>query len=325
MAGQPVDLGHSDAQQLLQQISLQGVAGLIQAQVNKGLVSGLTKAQAESLQLLAHQQLAIEMVLNDEASRFVALLEEHGFEFLLLKGTAVAHLHYAHPWQRPRSDVDVWIRETEATAVAETLSKAGYQVVNLEHNAVSSRQFQAKRRSFQGRDIWFDIHLRISNRGLFQHALDFDDCLSCAQVLPAQNGPGLSNHHLLIHAALHRVAHERNRYQDRLIWLWDIHLLYRQMDAEERTLLVNAALAAQQGVIVAAALEACRNWFGTELAPNDLDRLTSQANEEPSAKLIQSGRLAWVWSDVVAQDNWRDRFQLCSEIVKNRIGALRSR
>jgi hypothetical protein len=83
-----------------------------------------------------------------------------------------------------------------------------------------------------------------------------------------------------VHACLHRVANLPFGQGDRLIWLYDIHLLAGRMDADGWRDL--AALAGGRGIAgpVHAGLQACQDAFLTPMPARVLEALATAAGGE---------------------------------------------
>ncbi len=318
IAGREADLSTLGDMDLPRIAAWHGIGPLLDRRAHEGSLTGLTKWVREALHHQARHTAVTELAMQASTRRLMTHFDENAIDSLLLKGAAVAEHVYPDAFLRPRCDTDVWVRETEAGDVAETLSAFGYRVVNLSTNTASSRQFQATPDAFQGEHLWFDIHYRLSNRSLFRDTLGFQECLDHA--LPLQRvgamSPALPG--LLLHAALHRVAHGRNSASQRMIWLYDIHLLYEAMAAGDRLAFTDLALDRAQGTLCATALEASRAAFGTAVSDKRLQTLSSGRATEPSARLLDAGRWAWAWSDLRGQESVRKKVAFGWELLRGR-------
>ena len=156
VAGADTDLSGLADVQLLELARQHGVGPLLERSVRRGTATGLSETAAGALHEDSRGHAALDLVLNEATRRFCALLAEAGVEALLLKGTPVAHLFYPQAWLRTRCDTDVLIRPEQVSALAALLRQHGYQVVNLDLSGGSSKQFQACRERFQGRQMWFE-------------------------------------------------------------------------------------------------------------------------------------------------------------------------
>ena len=191
------------------------------------------------------------------------LLAGHRVPALLLKGTPVAHLYYDEPYQRVRCDTDLYINEEDVATTAGVLADHGYQVSGLGRRKYSSKQFGAVETSFQNVSNHFDVHWKLSNRVLFQAALPFEECHAERQPVPAlgENAWTLSTTDLLLHACIHRIGHGRNTDRNRLLWLYDINLLWNGLDTAGQAQVIEKALDKKIGAMCADALEVCWELF----------------------------------------------------------------
>ena len=137
----------------------------------------------------------------------------------------------------------------------------------------------APRRQVRAR-LELDLHWDLSNAALFAHRLEWDELQADAMALPAlaAGARGLGPVHALLHACMHRAANALVGQQDRLRWLYDIHLL-----ATGRAGLAD---------VVCAGLRASQAAFATALPAQVMARLDGQARREP----VRSGRLgSWTY------------------------------
>lgn len=320
VTGAPTDLGAYDADALVATARHHGVELLLYAGARAGQVQGLDQAVIGTLRTLTHAAVASDLMLNEATRNTLALLAEHGIPSLLLKGTPMAHLHYPSSYLRPRCDTDLLIRESQARQAAEILGKAGYVISGLGQRPQASRQFLAAWPMVSGHHIHFDMHWKLSNRVLFRDSLLFDNCQQSAQPVPAlgEAAHALSNVDLLLHACIHRIGHGRNTERNRLIWLYDIHLLYRVMDEARRGEFRQAACDKKIGVLCADALRTAEELFGSELPGAYLQELEQNRSLEPSAGLIHGSKLAWAWADLRALPSLKAKAAFARELLLNR-------
>lgn len=77
----------------------------------------------------------------------------------------------------------------------------------------------------------------------------------------------------MIHACIHRIAHGRNTERNRLIWLYDIHLMAQAMSDTELDLFLERARQKAIAMLCADALETCQEIFNANLPDDLLGRL----------------------------------------------------
>ena len=76
-----------------------------------------------------------------------------------------------------------------------------------------------------------DVHWRLNNAALLSERFTFAELAAAAVPIPAlgPHAQGLGSVHALLLACMHRVAHLPEGNADRLIWLYDIHLLAQHL------------------------------------------------------------------------------------------------
>jgi hypothetical protein len=295
-------------------------------------VKGVSDTVGNQLAAVARSQAALDLLLNDSTRRFMDLVHENGIPALLLKGTPVAHLFYPETWLRPRCDTDVFISETDKKRAMELLRAHGYRVSGQLDRRYSSKQFVASINTFQQTYTSFDVHWKLSNRVLFQSTLPFEECLEQRQPVPAlgEHAWTLSTMDLLLHACIHRIAHGRGTERNRLLWLYDIHLLWAALRNTGQDSFVEKALERQVGTLCAEALQVTEELFGkpgerepcapgaVSAAKDLLKDLRSNRRLETTASLVDAGKLRWVLADWWAVAGARAKAEYAREVLFDR-------
>src|SRR5258706_326838 len=196
-----------------------------------GAAPHLPPALVEGLRAGAHRQAALELVQRAELQRIVAAADSRGLDVLLMKGASLAYDVYPDPAWRVRSDVDMFIRESDRGGVCACLEDLGYVCEPEVSGRLVSDQGHAER--IEGHRVRHlcDVHWKIANPQRFADAIPFDELAAAAVPLPLL-GPGargLGRTHALWLASVHRAAHHYD--QDTLVWLYDVHLLMDALDA----------------------------------------------------------------------------------------------
>jgi hypothetical protein len=163
----------------------------------------------------------------------------------------------------------------------------------------------------------FDFHWKISTQSVFADLLTYDELRAGAVPVPAL-GPharAAGPLHALCLACIHPVMHHRNI--ERLLWIYDIHLLAGRLSDAELDRFADFARAKKIAAVSARSLALARTRFGTRIPSPVIDRLAGAGWTEPSSAYLRSGR---GWSDELASSIdglplWRDRLQLLREIL----------
>lgn len=317
ISGEATRLDAFDDGAILSAATTHGIIPLLDLRLKQATVTGVSAELGAELGQLAKSEAALDLLLNNSTRKTLDLLAAQGIPALLLKGTPVAYLYYEKSYQRSRCDTDLYIREEDTQATADLLSHNGYQVTGLGQRKYSSRQFGASIVAFQQVRTHFDIHWKLSNRVMFNATLPFADCLENKQPIAAlgANAFAPSNTDLLLHACIHRIAHGRNTERDRLLWLYDIHLLAEAMDEAALEGFGKKAKERQVGVLCADAVAVARELFGTDLPENFLAGLGDNGKNEPSAGLIHSSRLRWAWEDLRSLKGVKEKTAFAKELL----------
>ena len=262
---------------------------------------------------LARERRAAVIVEEVRRAELVALLNRlaaRGVETLLFKGTPIAYTWYAEPWQRPRVDTDLLVREGDRAAAVAALEAAGYARTPLVDGSRVMRQAEYRREDRAGIAHAIDLHWRVSNTALFAEMVGFDELLAAARPVPALGGAARTldpGHHLLV-GCLHRVAH--HGATPWLVWDYDAHLLVSSLAPDAREAFARLAVERRVAALCAHEIVRADERFGTGAAAL-VERLRP-ASPEPSAAFLRpsrrrAGRLA---TDLRWQPRSRDRAAL---------------
>lgn len=178
----------------------------------------------------AREQAAAELGLRARTQAVLAHLDAAGIPVLVLKGAALAHWLYEVPWHRETSDVDLlFASRADAERAGQALAALGYvtpyRAARFRHELLC--------RSADGL-LDLDLHWGLSGWPVFGRLPDFQ-ALSRERVALPGLGPGawgLGAAHALLHACVHRASNLSAGLGDRLKWLYDLHLLANELDAQ---------------------------------------------------------------------------------------------
>lgn len=221
------------------------------------------------------------MLCLSEARRVQQALVDAGIPCLWLKGIALGQWLYPSSHLRDVADIDLLLPDHATTLrAAEALAPLGYALPNPH---VAGDLVVHELLAFSGRaQLELDLHWDPSNNALFAGRLPWATLLAGA-VPVAGLGPaalGLSAGHALLHAAFHLAAGRLVWRQDRLRWLYDIHLLALHLDAGGWQSVTDAAVASRLADPLAYALRASQVTFGTPLSAAMLAALEAAARSE---------------------------------------------
>ncbi len=294
LAGKPV---HGNvpcaATDLIDCAQQEGVAAL--------LADALVKAESNiDLQLKQSFQDAARVAAAYELSRFaetrtvLRVLADGGVRALLLKGSALAYWLYREPAHRSRCDVDILVDgKSQAELAVSLLESVGYRLVAPPVRQVAGFETALERNTASGASHQIDLHWRLMNHAELTQGFSFFKEL-WANSIPIErlggNAQGLTRAYALAHALLHRVANFPSGKQDRLIWLYDMHLLAGGCSVEDWREFLRLCREKAIAMPCLDGLQASRIAFGTAI-PMDIETTLQE----------MSGRETWRMGEMLDQ------------------------
>jgi hypothetical protein len=266
---------------------------------------------------------ALELLRRKVVADVLATLAGAGIEPVLFKGTALAYSLYADPALRTRSDTDLLVPEDQRGRAMDALAALGYARV-LELGELASYQACLTREGVGAHTL--DLHWKISNSELFSRLFDYEELRAAAEPLPAlaPQALGASPMHAMLIACMHRAAHVQAPYfvggvayygGDRLIWLYDIHLLAMSFSQPQWGELL--ALARRKGFrsVCLEGIEQARLHLGTPVPTEVLAELGRKGPVEPTAAYLKAGHLRRRWLDLWAYEGVREKLRFARELA----------
>jgi hypothetical protein len=279
----------------------------------------LQRLRHEALQLamweMRHQQLLTE-TLGELAAA--------GIRPVLIKGTALAYSLYPNPVLRTRADTDLLIAVTDRSRIQQALEHLGY----ARSSGVSGEfvNYQANySREIDGAVHSLDVHWKINNSEVLAKLFTYEELLAQAEPLSAlcPEAMGPSRVHALLLACMHRGTHRQNPYYvdheahhepDRLIWLYDIHLLGEGLSAFEWDEFTRLARQKSLCAICLDGIQRARSCFHTRCPEAVMAALAGTVQHEAPTRYLNGSKLTQQCMDFWALDNWRTRMQFAREL-----------
>lgn len=256
---------------------------------------------------------AVELLRGREITRVLGALHARGIAPILLKGTPLAYSVYDAPALRPREDTDLLIRAEDADAVRQVMTELGHTAPAYCDDV--HYQFPFELEDEFGVGHAFDFHWRLSTQAAFADLLTYEELAVEATPVPAL-GPfarAAGNVHALLLACVHPAMHHQN--VERLIWVYDVHLLVGAMPPGELDRFADLAVAKGVAAICAQELARAQERFRTDVPASVVTRLRAAAGE-PTAAYLVPGR-TWkdeLVSNVGALGYW-DRLRLLRRVA----------
>jgi hypothetical protein len=288
--------------------------GFVEVAIAEGLAPLLWKSPAlpilpqdciAALEQDVHRQLALAAMREPELRRILDGFGAEGIDVLVVKGAHLAYTVYQDATLRPRQDTDLLIRPAHLPAAQRALAALGYRHQPAITGAAVQGQVIYDHEHIPGAVL--DVHSRLASPIVAAALFDFDDLWRRGQPIPAlgaqARGPQPAD--ALAIAAVHLLAHHPN--ERGLLWLYDLHLLTRTLNASQVEAAVEDARSRRMTTLLRAAVARAQAIFPTSSAACLLRSLGLDQNE-PSAALIDVRRPSeQVLMDVRALPTWRAR------------------
>jgi hypothetical protein len=272
----------------------------------------LPKEVREPLEQRSRNAIAVEMARSQDLSALLKGMAGQGLELLLLKGSALAYTHYPQPHLRARVDTDVLIDPAGIRQVRALLDDLDYDLVGWTYK---SHQFNATREKYGGRVIRYDVHWRANNGAKYARTIGFAEALEESVSVPGvTGGRTLGPVHSLMLACMHWAGTIPN-HPDRLIWLYDMHLLVSAMSAEELSTFAARAKSGHIQEECHAALVECSRCFGTIISPNIMPGLAGVSRQPAHTSRFARSQLAVILDDLGQLPDWSSRLDLLREYL----------
>ncbi len=307
----PTEGGEGLAETLWLEAQAEGVAALVaQGLSTEAAAQGVPAALIARFRSAFKEAAAAERLIQRELVEVLGALAQAGIGPLLLKGAGLAYWLYPEPYLRSRCDTDLLVPDREGAELAlEILQGRGYQrAVTVEGDWVS-HEIACSRPGMLGVTHTLDVHWRLSNMQRFARVLDFAELEAEAIPLPGL-GPrarGLGTVHALLLAAMHRVAHLADGSANRLIWLWDLHLLAQALSPTQWAQLLALAERTGQCGVCLDGLGRAAETFGTASPAGVLGALEKGAAKEGFDPRQATTRLGVELSNLRSLGSWSER------------------
>jgi hypothetical protein len=276
----PAAIDDSSIELILSQAQAEGVAALLHRQLKLRTTDGKGIAPlAEALAATHARAIALEMLRSVETTKVLSALEQTGIPILVLKGAALAQWAYPAPFLRARDDLDLLFPDRAAAGRArQILLGLGYAGAEPVANG-PQYELTMTRTQAVGPDWHVDVHWRMSPHPVFAERFDFAELMDASVALP-EGGRGLGKVHALVHAAVHRVSNLLIGQGDRLIWLFDLHIIAPLLDADDWVALLHLAQSRQLAGPLLSAMTASQRLLATRWPAEWLATLEKLARGE---------------------------------------------
>lgn len=329
LRGEPVSwptANDAEAEQFLFESRYHGVTALLYQQINLAAKKNICpRLVREELKGATARATAQELIRRRALEELLTALAQENIVPLLLKGTPLAYSLYPTAPLRSRGDTDLLIQKKDFQDADEIFVRLGYERANAVTGELVSSQRSYYKNDDYGVSHNFDLHWRISNAYVFGETFAFDELWSSSIAIPAlgAHARGLGAEHALLLACMHRLTHRQAPYyvdgvayydSDRLIWLYDIHLLARAMTASQWQRVIEVATEKGLQEICLDGLEAAAISFGSGVPANVMHQLSLRGSQR--IKAVASFNVSpWRWelTGIWAARSWRAALKLAAE------------
>lgn len=206
--------------------------------------------------------------------------KENGIELMPLKGVILSQLIYGDPTERQSRDIDILIRVKDLDKAAAILTSMGYQMNYLFETPKQKRAIIRHYHHLEfynpQQNITLELHWKLTSSRNFE--FDTDELWSSSTLIEIGGTSFrlMSRENLLQFLCVHGTLHSYFRLQ----WLCDINQLLMNMDASERTILLNKMLGSESFIFVRTTLELIRILLRNEFMPEaKVDRLNPKVDK----------------------------------------------
>lgn len=271
----------------------------------------------ESLQQRRSMMAANDALKQNALKELYSALVNAGLhEAILFKGGALAYSIYPQPWLRPRTDNDVLINKLNYAQFERVFHALGYQkLFAIEGHYISYQCTFSK--PLAGKSVMnIDLHWRINNRQSLAKAFSVKELLTNGAPLNTLSPNIMIPSHIdsILIACLHRLGHHHN--EERLVWLYDIHLLASKLTPSDWALLAARAINKQIASVTLDALQLCQQLLGTTVDDDAIKQLDNGAQQHELSRIfLQRDLPEWRYflCDLKALPSWRQKFGLVYE------------
>jgi hypothetical protein len=241
---------------------------------------------------------------------------------IIFKGSALAYSHYSNPGARTRGDSDVLVAPDSGAAALAALRQIGFQAAGPSTGEVASTQRSVQLRVNEVHHT-IDLHWRFSNSAVLSGIASHEELARSAVPIDALgvHARSPSAPFALLIAIVHRASHRTQPLYEgkqalsageRLVWLYDVHLLANALRSDESEEFVRLAHRARQACVDA--LTSSSATFGTSSQLLEAVRAIPESHDEVSLYL-KAGRIHRWWLDFRRMGPRRNRIRYLRELL----------
>lgn len=280
-------------------------------------VDAVAPDQLAQLKQVHYGEIAGEMWLHNELVSVFSSFESAGVQCLVFKGAALAYCHYPAPYLRQRCDADLlFANRLEADRAAKLLFAQGYGCENFTDGELITAEFTCVKALSNGMSVALDLHWHTNNSPQFRFSCYSQlaaRAIPLAALSPYAKAPcGVDAFFI---ACLHRLAHQPEGLENRLIWLYDIFLFMRTFTPAELAEVVDIAQRCDLAPACVDALMSCNEYFPIDLGGHWYLRLEELARASKKTAVGASSLLAVDMRRILLQPGLWQKMRLVKEYL----------
>ncbi|WP_426370162.1 nucleotidyltransferase family protein [Pseudocolwellia sp. HL-MZ7] len=286
---------------------------------NTQQLSSLTQLNIKLTTFAQHSKV-ISTITDNAAKNFLLALAEAEIKVVVLKGFSLGYQVYKTSYLRPKTDVDILIRNEDKRRISEIFVNLGYSNPRGWEPQAINNQFSMKKMLSKGVSTLFDVHLKISNSKQIENILNYDELLISANSTQLTNINLINKPYALIHAIFHLLHHKSSGDLIKLIWHYDLYLITKQLNETELVQLKELIKSKGLSNLVQYTLTLTANYLPT----NELQHLIEWCNTSEITKTYQPqydyllGRtlgIKGVWLTLCATEGLSNKVAIIQEMV----------
>jgi hypothetical protein len=319
----PDDQSEAATQEFLVCSDYHGVQPLLHERLG---ASDWPAAVLQELRAVAVGRAMWELRHQQVLAKTLAALAAIDIRPVLFKGTALGYSLYPNPVFRSRGDTDLVVAPESKEAVDAALTALGFvRDVAVSGDFVSYQACYTREEDGDEAHT-LDLHWRVNNSEVLARLFTYDELHQQAQPLPKLCPQALaaSPVHALLLACMHRATHKKNPLfvqgvahygGDRLIWLYDIHLMAGALSPAQWDEFAQLAKSKGLCAIALEGFEHARARFGTDLPEAVLAALVGAGRGELPSRYFDGSRARQQWMDFRAIAGVRNKLRFVRESV----------
>ncbi|MEH6552213.1 MAG: nucleotidyltransferase family protein [Pseudomonadales bacterium] len=312
-----------DCNQFIQLCEHEGITPLLSHQISQQLSQPNTNIQIpdawqNELSTLSKQYVATQLIKQREIHKLITAFNQNGLDYILLKGEALSISCYPQAYLRTRCDTDFIFKDKQEAENAWTLLQAqGYARLPTMEGEFVGYQFPCQKTLAMGVVNTLDIHHKITNAQWFTQQLEYPELKDNSVTIEYgnQHTLALSPLYALIHACIHRTTNVSNQMENRLIWLYDIHLLSQKLTATDWEKLLLIAKEKDFSQLLLQGLTITKKTFNSPIQEETLAALQQQAKNQSTPHTAGSRRLTSYYNNVMRLEGGKQRWQYIRETL----------